>query len=614
MVFQSYALFPHMTVMENVSYGLRFSGHDKRETAARAADGLALVGLTGLETRFPSELSGGQQQRVAVARALVLEPQVLLFDEPLSNLDAKLRRRVRDEIRELQQKLGLTVVYVTHDQEEALAVSDRIIVMDRAVIAQEGTPRELYDAPATAFVADFIGESNVLPCEIVTVNGDTAEVRAGPVTLALPSRGLAPGPARLSVRPGRLAIAGDGRARHPPRHRHQDHLRRQPQRGRRRHRPRPDLPRLPRHRHPAGPRRPRGDRLRAGRTGAAARLTPPGTALPRARICLSCGQKRSEETMARSKASSGRLDDAARAGWLYYVAGRTQDEIATAMGISRQTAQRLVSLAVSEKLVRVWLEHPIARCLELASALERRFGLARVEVVPSEPDRDGGTVGLGEAGAAEMLRWLRSERPIVMAVGTGRTLKAAIDHLPPLSCPQHRVVSLTGNVGPDGSAAYYNVIFSMAEVIEARHFPMPLPVFVASPEERALMHGQDLIRSTLALAAAADVAFVGIGEMDAEAPLYVDRFLTAAELRAEQAAGAVGEICGWIFDREGRLLASGANARTASAPIPDRGRATVIALAKGRRKLPGIAAALRGRLISGLVTDEASAEALLAQA
>ena len=318
--------------------------------------------------------------------------------------------------------------------------------------------------------------------------------------------------------------------------------------------------------------------------------------------------------MARSKASSGRLDDAARAGWLYYVAGRTQDEIAMAMGISRQTAQRLVSLAVSEKLVRVWLEHPIARCLELASALERRFGLARVEVVPSDPDRDGGTVGLGEAGAAEMLRWLRSERPIVMAVGTGRTLKAAIDHLPPLSCPQHRVVSLTGNVGPDGSAAYYNVIFSMAEVIEARHFPMPLPVFVASPEERALMHGQDLIRSTLALAAAADVAFVGIGEMDAEAPLYVDRFLTAAELRAEQAAGAIGEICGWIFDRDGRLLASGANARTASAPIPDRGRATVIALAKGRRKLPGIAAALRGRLISGLVTDEASAEALLAQA
>ncbi|MBB5221975.1 iron(III) transport system ATP-binding protein [Amaricoccus macauensis] len=207
MVFQSYALFPHMTVLENVSYGLRFSGYPKREIATRAADGLALVGLTGFEARFPSELSGGQQQRVAVARALVLEPQVLLFDEPLSNLDAKLRRRVRDEIRELQQKLGLTVVYVTHDQGEALAVSDRIIVMDRAVIAQQGTPQELYDAPATAFVADFIGESNILPCEIIAVNGGTANVRLGPVALALPARGLRPGPARLAVRPHRVRLA-----------------------------------------------------------------------------------------------------------------------------------------------------------------------------------------------------------------------------------------------------------------------------------------------------------------------------------------------------------------------------------------------------------------------
>jgi DNA-binding transcriptional regulator LsrR (DeoR family) len=316
--------------------------------------------------------------------------------------------------------------------------------------------------------------------------------------------------------------------------------------------------------------------------------------------------------MARTRSTSSRLDDAARAGWLYYIAGKTQDEIAAAMGISRQTAQRLVSLAVSERLVRVWMEHPIARCLELAAALADRFGLARAEVVPSVPEADGGVVGLGEAGAAEISRWLRIERPIVMAVGTGRSLKAAIDHLPPIGCPQHCVVSLTGNIGPDGSAAYYNVIFSMAEAVAARHFPMPLPVFVASPEERALMHGQGLIRSTLALAAAADVAFVGIGEMDDDAPLFVDRFLTREELAAEQAAGAAGEICGWIFDQDGCLRTKGANARTASAPIPDRARATVIALAKGRRKLPAIRAALRGRLINGLITDEATAEALLA--
>ena len=191
MVFQSYALFPHMTVMENVSYGLKFSGFDKKETAARAHAGLELVGLAGYENRLPSELSGGQQQRVAVARALVLEPQVLLFDEPLSNLDAKLRRHVREEIRDIQQNLGLTVVYVTHDQQEALAVSDRIIVMNRAVIAQDGAPRDLYDAPADAFVADFIGEANVLPCEVVSVDGGKASVKLGDITLRLPARGIA---------------------------------------------------------------------------------------------------------------------------------------------------------------------------------------------------------------------------------------------------------------------------------------------------------------------------------------------------------------------------------------------------------------------------------------
>ncbi|WP_457940771.1 ABC transporter ATP-binding protein [Mesorhizobium sp. 10J20-29] len=210
MVFQSYALFPHMSVMENVQYGLRFSGFPKKEINDRANAGLELVGLTGFGDRLPSQLSGGQQQRVAVARALVLEPQVLLFDEPLSNLDAKLRRRVREEIREIQQKLGLTVVYVTHDQEEALAVSDRIIVMNNAVIAQDGTPRELYDAPANAFVADFIGEANIFDCEVVSVEGDLAAVRLGPVTLNLPARGHSAGAAKLAARPNRINIAEAG--------------------------------------------------------------------------------------------------------------------------------------------------------------------------------------------------------------------------------------------------------------------------------------------------------------------------------------------------------------------------------------------------------------------
>ena len=210
MVFQSYALFPHMTVLENVSYGLKFSGHGKAETRDRALAGLDLVGLKGFDDRLPSELSGGQQQRVAVARALVLEPQVLLFDEPLSNLDAKLRRQVREDIRAIQQDLGLTVVYVTHDQEEALAVSDEIVVMRNAKVAQTGTPRELYDAPVDEFVADFIGEANLIPVEILSAEGDTAEVAVDGYRFSLPSRGLPAGPATLAVRPSRLVIGADG--------------------------------------------------------------------------------------------------------------------------------------------------------------------------------------------------------------------------------------------------------------------------------------------------------------------------------------------------------------------------------------------------------------------
>ena len=210
MVFQSYALFPHMTVLENVSYGLKFSGYSKSETRDRAMAGLSLVGLDGYGGRLPSELSGGQQQRVAVARALVLEPEVLLFDEPLSNLDAKLRRHVREEIRDIQQNLGLTVVYVTHDQEEALAVSDEIVVMKNAAIAQIGPPRALYDAPADTFVADFIGEANLIACEIVSVTGDVAEVAVTGVRHSLPARGLKPGPATLALRPSRIRIVEAG--------------------------------------------------------------------------------------------------------------------------------------------------------------------------------------------------------------------------------------------------------------------------------------------------------------------------------------------------------------------------------------------------------------------
>ena len=206
MVFQSYALFPHMTVAQNVAYGLTVKKVNRTEARARAEEGLAMVGLEGFGDRLPSELSGGQQQRVAVARAIVLEPEVLLLDEPLSNLDAKLRRHVREEIRQIQQRLNLTAVYVTHDQEEAMAVSDRIIVMKNAEIAQEGTPADLYERPNSAFIADFIGDANLLPVE-VTKAGDRTEVRLDGQTLTLPTAFGATGKADLVLRPHQVRIS-----------------------------------------------------------------------------------------------------------------------------------------------------------------------------------------------------------------------------------------------------------------------------------------------------------------------------------------------------------------------------------------------------------------------
>jgi iron(III) transport system ATP-binding protein len=206
MVFQSYALFPHMSVFENVAYGPKVLGLPKQKIDDVVHEKLALLGLAGLERRSPAELSGGQQQRVAIARAIVLEPQVLLFDEPLSNLDAKLRRRVRDEIRDLQRKLNLTVAYVTHDQEEALAVSDRIILVDDGGIAQAGAPIELYEQPVSLFVAGFIGEANLIDAELVAVDGESAAVRLGPFTLDLLARGSVKGPVKLAIRPETITV------------------------------------------------------------------------------------------------------------------------------------------------------------------------------------------------------------------------------------------------------------------------------------------------------------------------------------------------------------------------------------------------------------------------
>jgi iron(III) transport system ATP-binding protein len=209
LVFQSYALFPHMSVMENVGYGPTVQGMKKPQVAAKVNDVLKLIGLTGYENRLPSELSGGQQQRVAIARALVLEPAVLLFDEPLSNLDTKLRRHVREEIRELQQRLKITCVYVTHDREEAMAVSDHIIVMDRGNIAEAGTPDQLFFTPRTAFVADFLSEANVAKGRVEAFNSGIAAVVLGDARfdIAVPSATV--GEAKIALRPDVFEVSDD---------------------------------------------------------------------------------------------------------------------------------------------------------------------------------------------------------------------------------------------------------------------------------------------------------------------------------------------------------------------------------------------------------------------
>ena len=210
MVFQSYALFPHMRVLENVCYGLLSSRRPRREAEHKAREMLALVGLEGTEARLPSELSGGQQQRVALARALVLEPEVLLFDEPLSNLDAKLRRRMREEIREIQERLGITAVYVTHDQDEALSVSDRILVMDRSVVVQEGSPRDLYERPRSLFVARFMGDATVVSGALGEADGEEAELELGPARLRISRPDLPPGPVSVALRPQAILLGDAG--------------------------------------------------------------------------------------------------------------------------------------------------------------------------------------------------------------------------------------------------------------------------------------------------------------------------------------------------------------------------------------------------------------------
>ncbi len=204
-VFQSYALFPHMNILENVAFPLRIRRLPRAERQARALAALDLVQMGGMADRRPSQISGGQQQRVALARALVNEPEVLLLDEPLGALDLKLRKEMQLELKEMQRRLGITFVFVTHDQEEALTMSDRIALMQDGRIVQLADPATLYNAPQTLYAASFIGETNLLPGAVVAASADRAEVELFGRRLTLPQTGLAAGPVTLAIRPETIA-------------------------------------------------------------------------------------------------------------------------------------------------------------------------------------------------------------------------------------------------------------------------------------------------------------------------------------------------------------------------------------------------------------------------
>jgi DNA-binding transcriptional regulator LsrR (DeoR family) len=307
----------------------------------------------------------------------------------------------------------------------------------------------------------------------------------------------------------------------------------------------------------------------------------------------------------------GRLDDAARAGWLYYVAGNTQDEIARKLGISRQSAQRLVSLAISERLIKVRLDHPIARCLELSAALKTRFDLRFCEISPTDRASASTTLGIAQVAATEFERWLRRPEPTVIGIGTGRTMRAVADQLPTMECPQHKLVALVGTTKIDGSASFYDVVIRVSDTVRAPHYPLPLPVIARSVEERKLLTGLPSVRSVLDLIERADVSFVGVGAIQESAAIVLDGIITREEAEGLRAEGAVGEITGWAFDSRGRILDSGYNARVASAPLRPEANRLMIGVAMGASRRAAIRGALAGRLITGLVTDEATAEHLL---
>ena len=307
-----------------------------------------------------------------------------------------------------------------------------------------------------------------------------------------------------------------------------------------------------------------------------------------------------------------RRDDAAKAAWLYFIGGRTQDEIARQLDLSRQAVQRLVSFAVSEKLIKFRMDHPIASCMEIAAQLAQRFELEFCDVTPTDVTQPGSIKGIAVATAMRMNRLLVAKTPTVVAVGTGRTLRAAVDELEKLDRPQHKIISLVGNMTADGRASPYEVAMRLADRVGAQRYPMPAPVLTETIEERLALQSQRSFTILGDLRAQARASFFGIGEIAWQAPLHQDGFVSDAEISALIDDGAIGEIIGWPFDAHGRHVETPIHDRVASLELEIPPERLTVVVGCGTHKAQPLKAALVGGLASALITDEATANELLA--
>lgn len=308
-----------------------------------------------------------------------------------------------------------------------------------------------------------------------------------------------------------------------------------------------------------------------------------------------------------------KLDQAAHAAWLYYIAENTQEEIAAKLNVSRQAAQRLVALAVSEKLIKFRLDHPLTRCIELAEALRDRFNLSLCEVVPSDAGSGESFNGVSVCAATHLETYLESKTPTILAFSTGRTLRAMVEQIPAMSQPQHKIVSILGNMSHYGRAGRYEVVMHLSDRVGSQAYPVPTPVVATSVEERELLQTQRSFLAVKALAEQAKATFVGIGQIAWNAPLHQDGFISDEDVAELIELGAVGEIAGWAYDRRGVLIQGATNSRVAGVPLQQPAQRLIIGIAGGVKKVETILAALQGKLITGLITDEALSQAILSK-